>query len=466
LSGKHSFFNQKKGFNNMFPTSRTAWIEGMLMEPQHFQQQERFFEHQLASNIGNTQRWAWGFTLLEINHALLEQGKIALSRAKGIFPDGTSFSLPEDGPLPIPLVLEKANVGQRISLTLAMDLPMNPLANVIGNETDSRLHLIDADIANRYHGISRGAPESVTLQVAQLNCRLQMHEVVTGAETALPLLTILERRPNGCLIIDENMLPPLLDYRAYGWLPDALNELSSLIRLRLETVFRTEVHSAVGGLSELLELLLLQTLSQAQLHISHLTQQNPVHPEALYRQLLTLLGQLSIIPDGERLWDRSDLRYDHLQPQLGFFSVFTAIRRALSLVIEAPAVALNFQQRNDGIWVCQTDAQLRLEKVVFAINCDLPAEQLRSHFPAQAKLGAVERIGQLIDLQLPGARLLPMGSPPRHIPWYPNSIYFEVDNNDPMSREMQNASAMALSIVGDFPGLRFDAWGLRQGRVA
>jgi type VI secretion system protein ImpJ len=450
----------------MFPTSRTAWIEGMLMEPQHFQQQERFFEHQLASHMSNTQRWAWGFTLLEVNLALLEQGKIALSRAKGIFPDGTPFSLPEDGPLPVPLELEKVNAGQRISLTLAMDLPMNSLANVVDNDADSRLHLIDADIANRYQGITRGTPESVTLQVAQLNCRLQMHEVVTGAETALPVLTILERRANGSLIIDENVLPPMLDYRACGWLPEALNELASLIMLRLKTVFRTDVHAAVGGLSELLELLLLQTLSQAQLHFSHLTQQYPVHPEALYRELLTLLGQLSIIPDGERLWDRSDLRYDHADPHLGFFPLFTSIRRALSLVIEAPAVALNFQQRDDGIWVCQSDAQLRLEKVVFAITCDLPADQLRSHFPAQTKLGSVERIAQLIDLQLPGARLLPMASPPRHIPWYPNSIYFEVDNSDGLSREMQSASAMALSIVGDFPGLRFDAWGLRQGRVS
>ncbi|HGM7842901.1 TPA: type VI secretion system baseplate subunit TssK, partial [Serratia marcescens] len=86
-------------------------------------------------------------------------------------------------------------------------------------------------------------------------------------------------------------------------------------------------------------------------------------------------------------------------------------------------------------------------------------------FPAQVKLGPVEKIIQLIDLQLPGARLLPMASPPRHIPYYPNSIYFEVDHADPIYKEMMGGSAMALSIVGDFPDLRFDVWGLRQGRV-
>ncbi|MFJ5160269.1 type VI secretion system baseplate subunit TssK [Pantoea sp. NPDC088449] len=451
----------------MFPTSRTAWIEGMLMEPQHFQQQERFFEHHIDGRLRAVQRWNWGFSQIEINHALLDQGKIALTQAKGIFPDGTPFSLPGDGPLPLPLALEEAMEGQQVCLTLTLDLPDTELASVANARQGSRLALEDAQIKNRYAGISSpGNPDMVTLQIARLNCRLQLKNSVTGAETALPLLTIRERSANGALVIDSTMLPPLLDYRACGWLKDALNELMSLIRLRLESVFRNDVHSAVGGLSELLELLLLQTLSHAHLHLAHLSQQYPVHPEQLYQQLLTLLGQLSIIPDGERLWERQDLQYQHDEPHMGFFPLFTAIRRALSLVIEAPAVALLFKQREDGIWICPTDAQLRLEKIVFAISCDLPADQLRLAFPAQTKMGAVERISHLIDLQLPGARLLPMVSAPRHIPWYPNSVYFEVDNNDSLCREMYNASAMAVSIVGDFPGLRFDVWGLRQGRIA
>ena len=46
-----------------------------------------------------------GFLTLEIDNGLLEQGKFALKKAKGVFPDGTAFSMPEDIPLPPPLVL-------------------------------------------------------------------------------------------------------------------------------------------------------------------------------------------------------------------------------------------------------------------------------------------------------------------------------------------------------------------------
>ncbi len=117
----------------------------------------------------------------------------------------------------------------------------------------------------------------------------------------------------------------------------------------------------IGGLSELLELLLLQTLSEFNLRISQLLASPQVHPETLFDTLLSLLGRLSIIPGGERLWDRADLVYLHDEPHNCYFQLFASIRRALSLVIEAPAVALPFVDRGDSIYLCPNDSQLRLE---------------------------------------------------------------------------------------------------------
>ena len=145
-------------------------------------------------------------------------------------------------------------------------------------------------------------------------------------------------------------------------------------------------------------MLLLQTLSEFNLRISQLLASPQVHPETLFDTLLSLLGRLSIIPGGERLWDRADLVYLHDEPHNCYFQLFASIRRALSLVIEAPAVALPFIDRGDSIYLCPNDSQLRLEKLVFAVSCGLSIEHLRSYFPAQVKLGPVEKIIQLIDL--------------------------------------------------------------------
>lgn len=71
-----------------------------------------------------------------------------------------------------------------------------------------------------------------------------------------------------------------------------------------------------------------------------------------------------------------------------------------------------------------------------------------------------------MDLQLPGARLNALPNPPRQIPYYAQSTYFEVESTDPFWKQTLAGSAMALRIVGDFPDLRFEAWGLRDGKVA
>ncbi|MGI4878560.1 MAG: type VI secretion system baseplate subunit TssK, partial [Janthinobacterium lividum] len=87
----------------MYWENKVLWAEGMFLRTQHFQQFERYLEH----NVQATARWiqplAWGFASLEIDEALLKTGIFALSRASGILPDGTIFELPGTDDHPIPL---------------------------------------------------------------------------------------------------------------------------------------------------------------------------------------------------------------------------------------------------------------------------------------------------------------------------------------------------------------------------
>jgi type VI secretion system protein ImpJ len=103
-----------------------------------------------------------------------------------------------------------------------------------------------------------------------------------------------------------------------------------------------------------------------------------------------------------------------------------------------------------------------LQKIVLVARAHMPADRLRNDFPLQAKLGPVETMKQLIDLQLPGARLSSMALPPRHVPYYADGVYFEVESHGAAWNELMSSSAMALSVVGEFPGLHVEAWGLRE----
>ena len=64
---------------------------------------------------------------------------------------------------------------------------------------------------------------------------------------------------------------------------------------------------------------------------------------------------------------------------------------------------------------------------VLAARADLPAEELRRRFPNQLKIGPVEKIGDLVNLQLPGMPVLAVPVAPRQIPYHAGFVYFELD---------------------------------------
>ena len=55
------------------------------------------------------------------------------------------------------------------------------------------------------------------------------------------------------------------------------------------------------------------------------------------------------------------------------------------------------------------------------------AEQLRQRFPTQSKLGPVDRIRDLVNLQLPGIGMRALPVAPRQLPFHAGHFYFELE---------------------------------------
>ena len=80
--------------------SRVVWSEGMFLRPQHFQQGERHREHSQHQRALVGEGHFWGFHSLQLDETSLAIGKVAISRAAGVLPDGTTFSFPEQNAPP------------------------------------------------------------------------------------------------------------------------------------------------------------------------------------------------------------------------------------------------------------------------------------------------------------------------------------------------------------------------------
>ena len=176
----------------MSSNNRVVWSEGLFLRPQHFQQQERYFERLCRGRAaGSCAPIRWGFTELEIERDLLGIGKLGLRRAAGCFPDGTPFAMPDDDPLPVPLEL----TAQIRDQTLYLAVPLRRRARASRTARAGRWQLSATDPRTSRRAMSRrtrtsprprgGTPLRTRLMLAsRASRRLRLHSA--GARAGVP----------------------------------------------------------------------------------------------------------------------------------------------------------------------------------------------------------------------------------------------------------------------------------------
>ena len=98
---------------------------------------------------------------------------------------------------------------------------------------------------------------------------------------------------------------------------------------------------------------------------------------------------------------------------------------------------------------------------ILAARADVPSEELRRRFPAQLKIGPVEKITDLVRLQLPGVPVHAVPVAPRQIPYHAGFAYFELDQNHELWTQIASSGGLAIHVAGEFPGLAMEFWAIR-----
>ena len=438
---------------------KVVWSEGMYLRPQHFQQLERYVESYVQQRCLGLQGAFWGFLGVEIDHDALALGKVSLTMAHGVFPDGTPFRLTSPDELPAPLDVPAHARDEIVLLAL-------PLRRPGGEDT---IFEEQADSPARYGVCSREIADSnaialgpATVQIARARLRLVLASQLGSEWQALGLLRIVERRSDNHLVLDPGYIPPMLVAGQHPTLFNYLRELDGLLEQRGEALAQRLSQPGRGGVSEVADFLLLALINRAQADTWHVRETGQVHPEQLFRQWLGLAFDLCTYTRNERRpVVRPAYRHDDLQGS--FVPLMTELRRALSTVLEQNAVAIDVQERAQRVWVAQVPnlELLRNAGFVLAVHADLPAETLRTRYPAQVKIGPAERLAELVHLHLPGIalRLLPVA--PRQIPYNAGYHYFELDTGGELWRQLEKSSGLALHVAGDLPGLAMECWAIR-----
>jgi len=440
--------------------SKIVWSEGLFLTPQHLQQQDRYLERYIESRCHALRSHSWGVTELELERDLLAIGKLGLRRVAGVFPDGTPFRMPEGEPLPAPLTIDAKLRDQVIHLAVplrrqgALDSSRTPARDGLVRHAMGELEVRDN---------TASSASMALLEVAHLQTRLLPEGEPADDYARIPIAHVVERRADQQVVLDDRFVPTVLDARAAVRLSTFMTELLGLLQQRGDALAGRVSATGRGASAEIADFLMLQVINRYEPLVAHLADSGLVHPEDLYRLCSMAAGELATFTSSSKR--RPMLaQYRHEQLRESFEPAMAALRASLSAVLEQSAIPIPLEAKKFGIHVAAVADRALFGSAVFvlAARADVPGEELRRGFPQQLKIGPVEKIRDLVNLQLPGVPVHAVPVAPRQIPYHAGFVYFELDQAHELWQQLKNSGGIAVHVGGDYPGLSMEFWAIRN----
>ncbi|MFM2480441.1 type VI secretion system baseplate subunit TssK [Celerinatantimonas sp. YJH-8] len=444
----------------MASRNRVVWNEGLFIKPQHFQQQQRYFEYFIDERIQSVSRYLYGVTELSLNPEYLSFGSIAIARAIGVMPDGTVFNIPEEDQLPEPLAVTDDSMANQI-IYLALPLRSDAITEISWpDEAGSGRYKSISQSVRDVHS-SQGAQANIDVSPVQLKLMLGRED--RSAYSSIAIAKILEKRPDGSVLLDEHFIPCHFNIGAISALQRFINEVSGLMRERASNIATRIGSPGQGGVADVSDFMLLQALNRMQPHLHHLAGLGRVHPERVYEALSMMCGELATFTDESRMAPELG-NYNHDLPTDNFLHVMRLLRQSLSIVLEPKAVSLQLQKRKYGLMVAPLQDRQLIDHAEFilAVKARMPLDELRRLFIQQTKVASVEKIRDLIALQLPGVPLTPLPVAPRQLPYHAGYTYYQLDKTSQAWTMLVNASGFAFHVAGEFPEIELQFWAIRS----
>ncbi len=440
--------------------NKVAWLESQYLHPHHFQQQERYLESSIQDRCNPIRSYVWGFLNIDIDKAVLADGRFSVTAAEGVMPDGTTFRFPAGSVPPEALVVPEHTKDTLIYLVLPRYQAGTRHLDLEGDNTAiARYRLHSADV----YDYSTDSSNAITVEMAALHCRLALEHEDLGGYTSLPVARIREVTQEGAVILDKQHIAPMLAVRHEATLINYLKDVIGLLQQRGEALaIRFIASNQASGSSAIADFMLLQLINGYEPRFRHMATISMLHPEALYTEMLGLMGELSTFStNGKRPIEIPP--YNHADLYSCFQPLMDNLSKHLSAVLEQTAISLPVEERQYGIRVSRISdrSMLRQCRFILAAKADVPTESIRAQLPSHMKISSVENIRDLVNNQLPGVAISELPVAPREIPYHAGCVYFELDSGDEHWVQLKNSGGFAFHVAGEFPNLELEFWAIR-----
>lgn len=436
--------------------SRVVWSEGMYLGPHHFQLQNRYFED--AIQFVTSQLWfeSWGLAGAALDEEALRNGTLVLLHARGIFPDGLTFHMPECDPLPEARRVKDEFPPARDSALVMLAIP--PLrvdgANCTSDASDTRYREETRMLRDETSG-----RDEQPVRLGRKNIRLLLDFEPAGDAVTLPVARVM-RDGAGGFQVDSTYIPPCIDIVASERLREITKRLLGILEDKSNTLSAAKSQSgrswADYATTDIARFWMLHSIHAAIPPVQHLLATRRGHPEELYRELARLAGALCTF--AMEAHPEEVPRYDHRNLDECFGDLDKMIRRLLETILPTNCISIPLNKVKDYFWGAEIKDQRVLDRSrwVFAIESKAGEAEVIRRTPALVKICSVRFVEELVKRALPGLSLTHMQIPPSAIAVRADTQYFGVSRGGPCWDSIVQTRQVGLYVPGDLPEPRIE----------
>lgn len=442
--------------------SRVVWSEGMYLGPHHFQAQSRYFEDSIRFAASNLWFEPWGLAGVQLDPEALKNGTISLLHARGIFPDGLVFQMPESDAAP-----QTRNIvdffppaREAVTVMLAVSPQRQDASNtIVENGLPPNGAAAGADARYRaevrmLHDETTGRDEKA-VQVGRKNIELLFDTEPAGDLVTLPAARVT-RSGSGQYVFDPEFIAPSVEISASERLMAILRRLIEILEDKSSRFSRP----AAGGKErawaefstrEIANFWLLHTVNSSLAPLRHYFLTKRGHPEELFREMLRLGGALCTF--GFESHPRDLPLYDHRDLQKSFGELDLHIREHLETIVPTQYIEIPLHKRADYFYEAEVKDQRVLDRArwIFGVRAGTGEPEVIGKTPHIVKLCSKQFVPQLVQRALPGLALTHLPVPPAAIPVKADFQYFSVSRSGPCWDHIVQTRQIGLYVPGELP---------------
>ncbi|GFZ98840.1 type VI secretion system baseplate subunit TssK [Dyella caseinilytica] len=433
---------------------KPLWHEGLILTPQHFQQQEQWlrFAHRQLASLALAE--PWGMLGVDVDEEALNASRFKLTRLAVRLPDGTSIDTSVTDILPPARDLARDVPPDVLSMTVYAALPLlqadgdNCRFDDVPSPRPRRYVREFAEVVDQNgHGVEELSVERHALRL--------VFEFESMADDVVCPVARLKRGTNGRFQLDNAYVPPCLFLSAHTAHLERATRMADILLAKATALAARRgerIDQVVEfGVADVSLFWLLHCIHTHWPRLAFLASHPQQSPERLYAVLSELAGALMTFSTGHGLSEIP--RYDHARQDEIFAKLESLVRTLLNAIIPSRVIPIGLVKRGATSWVGRFDDDRLLKNADYylSVSASLPALQLLELIPRLCKIGAPDDVEHIVNSALIGIPLKPVQRVPAAIPVRLENQYFALDAADPAHARMLAAHACQIYLPASVP---------------